>query len=408
MYRNSLVNKIGKFDFLRVKKYKGSVYRNSILLNSISLQPKNSKMALNCGIIGLSNSGKTTLFNCMSHTKAQVTNFAFGSSKSNVGIINVPDDRLYVLEKMVKAIKVVHATVEIVDIPGLTKGSSKGEGVGNSFLADIRQTDALIHVLRCFDNPALPHIEGSVNPVRDKEIIDLELQIKDLEQIEKKIQRVEKAVKIGEKDAKKHLEVLMKYKNHLESFQSARSLDVSEEDKKVVKDLCLLTEKPMMFVCNVDDDSAVKGNKYSAAFMESVKNENVEVLVIAGKIEAEISELENIVDRKAFLQELGLTEPGVNKLIQAAFRSLKLQTFFTAGPKEARAWTIHSGMSAPQASGVIHSDLERGFIRAEVMKYDEFVALGSEQACKEKGKLYVEGKNYIVQDGDILNIRFNV
>ena len=363
-------------------------------------------MSLNCGIIGLSNSGKTTLFNCMSHTKAQVTDFAFGSSKSNVGIINVPDDRLYVLEKMVKAVKVVHATVEIVDIPGLTKGSSKGEGVGNSFLADIRQTDALIHVLRCFDNPALPHIEGSVNPVRDKEIIDLELQIKDLEQIEKKIQRVEKAVKIGEKDAKKHLEILLKYKNHLESFQSARTLDVSAEEKKVVKDLCLLTEKPMMFVCNVDDNAAINGNTYSNAFLQAVKDE--EILVIAGKLEAEIADLDNIEDRTIFLQEMGLSEPGVSKLIKAAFRMLKLQTFFTAGPKEARAWTIHSGMSAPQAAGVIHSDLERGFIRAEVMKYDEFVALGTEQACKEKGKLYVEGKNYIVQDGDILNIRFNV
>ena len=363
-------------------------------------------MSLNCGIIGLSNSGKTTLFNCMSHTKAQVTDFAFGSSKSNVGIINVPDDRLYVLEKMVKAVKVVHATVEIVDIPGITKGSSKGEGVGNSFLADIRQTDALIHVLRCFDNPALPHIEGSVNPVRDKEIIDLELQIKDLEQIEKKIQRVEKAVKIGEKDAKKHLEVLLKYKNHLESFQCARTLDVTAEEKKVVKDLCLLTEKPMMFVCNVDDNAAINGNTYSNAFLQAVKDE--EILVIAGKLEAEIADLDNIEDRTIFLQEMGLSEPGVSKLIKAAFRMLKLQTFFTAGPKEARAWTIHSGMSAPQAAGVIHSDLERGFIRAEVMKYDEFVALGTEQACKEKGKLYVEGKNYIVQDGDILNIRFNV
>lgn len=365
-------------------------------------------MALNCGIIGLANSGKTTLFNCMSNTKAQVTDFAFGSSKSNVGIINVPDDRLYVLEKMVKAARVVHATVEIVDIPGLTKGSSKGEGVGNSFLADIRQTDALIHVIRCFDNPALPHIEGSIDPVRDKEILDLELQIKDLEQVEKKIQRVEKAARIGEKDAKKHLEILLKYKNHLESFQSARTIDLSDEDKKVVKDLCLLTEKPMLFVLNVDDNSAVSGNNYSSAFIDSVKKENAEVLVIAGKIEAEISELESLDDRKAFLSELGLTEPGVNKLIQAAFRLLKLQTFFTAGPKEARAWTIKQGMNAQLSAGVIHSDLERGFIRAEVMKYNDFVALGSENACKEKGKLYIEGKTYIVQDGDILNIRFNV
>lgn len=365
-------------------------------------------MSLNCGIIGLANSGKTTLFNCMSNAKAQVTDFAFCSSKSNIGIINVPDDRLYVLEKMIKAAKVVHATIEIVDIPGLTKGSSKGEGMGNSFLADIRQTDALIHVIRCFDNPALPHIEGSVDPVRDKEILDLELQIKDMEQVGKKIQRVEKAAIIGEKEAKKHLEILLKYKDHLETFQSARTIDIPEEYKKVVKDLCLLTEKPVLYVCNVDDNSAVKGNKYSSAFIESVKGEHAEVLVIAGKIEAEIAELENIDDRKAFLSELGLNEPGVNKLIQAAFRLLKLHTFFTAGPKEARAWTIKEGMNAQQSAGVIHSDLERGFIRAEVMKYDDFVSLGSENACKEKGKLCVEGKTYIVQDGDILNIRFNV
>ncbi|MFH0865227.1 MAG: redox-regulated ATPase YchF [Bacteroidota bacterium] len=372
-------------------------------------------MSLNCGIIGLANSGKTTLFNCMSNTKAQVTDFAFGSSKSNIGIINVPDDRLFVLEKMVRAARVVHATVEIVDIPGLTKGSSKGEGVGNSFLADIRQTDALIHVLRCFDNPALPHMEGSVDPVRDKEILDLELQIKDLEQVEKKMHRVERAAKIGEKDAKKHFEILQKYKNHLESFQSARTIDIPEEDKKVVKDLCLLTEKPALYVCNVDDNSAVNGNNYSSAFIDSVKNEpalpagrNAEVLVVAGKIEAEISELENIDDRIAFLQELGLNEPGVNMLIQAAFRLLKLHTFFTAGPKEARAWTIKEGMNAQQSAGVIHSDIERGFIRAEVMKFNDFVVLGSENACKEKGKLFVEGKTYIVKDGDILNIRFNV
>lgn len=365
-------------------------------------------MSLNCGIIGLANSGKTTLFNCMSNVKAQVTDFAFGSNKSNVGIINVPDDRLYVLEKMVKAARVVHATVEIVDIPGLTKGSSKGEGMGNSFLADIRQTDALIHVIRCFENPALPHIEGSVDPVRDKEILDLELQIKDLEQVEKKIQRVEKAAKIGEKEAKKNLEVLHKYKAHLENFQSARSINIPEEDKKVVKDLCLLTEKPVLYVCNVDDAAAVAGNKYSSAFIESVKTERTEVLVIAAKIEAEISELENIDDRKAFLNELGLSEPGVNKLIQAAFRLLKLHTFFTAGPKETRAWTIKEGMNAQQSAGVIHSDLERGFIRAEVMKYNDFVTLGSENVCKEKGKLYIEGKTYMVQDGDILNIRFNV
>jgi GTP-binding protein YchF len=344
----------------------------------------------------------------MSNTKAQTTAFAFSASKSNVAIIDVPDEKLYVLEKMVKAAKVVHTTVEIVDIPGLVKGSSKGEGIGSSFLADIRQTDAIIHVLRCFDDPNLPHIEGSVNPVRDKEIIDLELQIIDLDLVERKIHRVEKASKTGDKDAKKNLEILTIYKNHLESFQSARTVPLSEEDKKVAGDLCLITEKPVLYVCNVDDTSALNGNKYVEMFRNSVKGEDAEVLVIAGKLEAEIAELENPDDRMVFLQDVGLTEPSVNKLIKAAYKLLNLRTFLTAGPKEVRAWTIKEGMAAPQAAGVIHSDLERGFIRAEVMKYNDFVSLGSEHACKEKGKLFVEGKNYIVQDGDILNIRFNV
>jgi len=365
-------------------------------------------MSLNCGIIGLANVGKTTLFNCMSSTKAQTTAFAFSTNKSNVGIINVPDERLYVLEKMVNALKVVHATVEIVDIPGLVKGSSKGEGVGSSFLADIRQTDAIIHVLRCFDDPNLPHVEGSVNPVRDKEIIDLELQIVDLDLVERKMQRVEKAAKTGDKDAKKNLELLTVYKNHLESFQSARTVPLSEEERKVAKDLCLITEKPVLYICNVDDASAASGNKYVDMFRESVKTEGAEVLVVAAKLESEISELDTMEDRMAFLKDVGLTEPSVNILIKAAFKLLKLLTFLTAGPKEVRAWTIKEGYAAPQAAGVIHSDLERGFIRAEVMKYTDFVALGSEHACKEKGKLYVEGKTYVVQDGDILNIRFNV
>jgi hypothetical protein len=344
----------------------------------------------------------------MSSTKAQTTAFAFSTNKSNVGIINVPDDRLYVLEKMVNALKVVHATVEIVDIPGLVKGSSKGEGVGSSFLADIRQTDAIIHVLRCFDDPNLPHVEGSVNPVRDKEIIDLELQIVDLDLVERKMQRVEKAAKTGDKDAKKNLELLTVYKNHLESFQSARTVPLSEEERKVAKDLCLITEKPVLYICNVDDASAASGNKYVDMFRESVKVEGAEVLVVAAKLESEISELDTMEDRMAFLKDVGLTEPSVNILIKAAFKLLKLLTFLTAGPKEVRAWTIKEGYAAPQAAGVIHSDLERGFIRAEVMKYTDFVALGSEHACKEKGKLYVEGKTYVVQDGDILNIRFNV
>jgi len=365
-------------------------------------------MGLNCGIIGLANCGKTTIFNCMSSTKAQITNFAFSSNKSNIAVISVPDERLYVLQKLVKAAKVVHAAVEIVDIPGLTKGSSKGEGVGNSFLSDIRQTDAIIHVIRCFDDENLPHIEGNVNPVRDKEIIDLELQIGDLDLIERKIAKTEKLLKAGDKDAKHTLEILHLYKNHLESFQSARSLDITAEDRKLVRDLCLLTEKPVLYVCNVDDASAINGNKYVEQLKEVVQKEEAEMLVVAGKMEAEIAELDTEEDRLEFLKDVGLTEPSVNKLINSAFHLLNLRTFYTAGPMEARAWTIKAGMNAPQASGVIHSDLERGFIRAEVMKYDDFVKLGSEHACKEAGKFYVEGKNYIVTEGDIIHVRFNV
>ena len=365
-------------------------------------------MALNCGIIGLTNVGKTTLFNCISNTKAQATNFAFSTSKSNIGMVTVPDERLEILAKMEKSVKIIPTAIEIVDIPGLAKGASKGEGIGNTFLADIRQTDALIHVLRCFDDENLPHIEGSIDPARDKEIIEFELQVKDLESVEKKLQRVEKLAKTGDKDAKKAFEVLNVYKKHIESFQSVRTIDVSEEDKKIVKDLCLLTEKPVMYVCNVDEKSAINGNKYVENFIESVKDENAEIIVVAGALEAEVAELESIDDRLEFLKEAGLTEPSVNKLIRAAYKLLNLKTFFTVGPKEAHAWTIKDGMTAPQAAGVIHSDLERGFIRAEVMKCAEYIELGSEHACKEKGKFYVEGKTYVVGDGDILNIRFNV
>lgn len=365
-------------------------------------------MALNCSIIGIANVGKTTIFNCMSNTKALVSNYAFSSNKSNLGVIPVPDERLYNLDKIIKAAKVVPVTVEIVDVPGLTKGASKGEGVGNSFLADIRQTDALIHVLRCFDDPNLPHIEGSVNPVRDKEILDLELQVKDLELVERKIQRLEKVAKTGDKDAKHGIDVLTKYKDHFESFQNARTIDVSDDDKRFVTDMFLLTDKPVLYVCNVDEKSVITGNAYVEKVKEAVKTENTEVIVIGGALEAEISELESQEDRMVFLNDVGLTEPGVNKLIRAAYSLLNLISFFTVGGKENRAWTIRKGATAPVAAGTIHSDLERGFIRAEVMKYKEFMELGSEAACRDKGKLYVEGKNYIVEDGDILNIRFNV
>lgn len=365
-------------------------------------------MALQCGIIGITNVGKTTIFNCISNTKGETNAFAFSATKSNMGVVLVPDKRLYELEKHQVTEKIVHTTVEIVDIPGLAKGSNKGEGVGNKFLGDIRNTDALIHVLRCFDNEALPHIDGSVNPVRDLETIDLELQVKDLESVEKKIERLQRAAKAGDKDAAHGLEVLQRYRDHIEGFNNARTLPVKEEEKKYVDDLFLLTMKPVMYVCNVDEKSAIGGNQYVENVKEFLKGNDAEILIIAGAIEAEIAELENIDDRLAFLKDAGLTEPGVDKLVRAAYKMLNLQTFFTVGPKEIKAWTIKKGMTAPQAAGVIHSDLERGFIRAEVMKYNDFITLGSEHACKESGKFFIEGKNYIVGDGDIIHIRFNV
>jgi ribosome-binding ATPase len=365
-------------------------------------------MALQCGILGITNVGKTTIFNCISNTKGETNAFAFSATKSNIGVVQVPDSRLYELEKHQVTEKIVHTTVEIVDIPGLTRGSNKGEGVGNKFLGDIRNTDALIHVLRCFDNDALPHIDGSVDPVRDMETIDFELQVKDMESVEKKLQRLEKLVKAGDKDAKHGIGVLTRYREHIGNFNNARTLDIKEEEKKHVEDLFLLTMKPVMYVCNVDEKSAVAGNNYVGKVKEALKGKNAEILVIAGAVEAEIAELESVEDRLAFLKDAGLDEPGVDKLVRAAYKMLNLQTFFTVGPKEIRAWTIKKGMNAPQASGVIHSDLERGFIRAEVMKYHDFITLGSEHACKEAGKFYIEGKNYVIEDGDILHIRFNV
>jgi len=365
-------------------------------------------MALQCGIIGLTNSGKTTLFNCISNTKAEASSFSFSASKSNIGMFNVPDKRLYELETYIPTKKIIHTTVELVDIPGLTKGASQGEGVGNKFLADIRSTDALIHVLRCFDDPNLPHIEGSIDPVRDKELIDIELQYKDLETVEKKLERLKKAAKSGDKDTLHAVDILQIYKDHIGNFQMARTAPVKEEDKRHIQDLSLLTMKPMLFVCNVDDTSAINGNHYVDQLREALKDEDTEVLVIAAAMESEIAELESEADRLEFLKDAGLTEPGVNKLIQAAYKLLNLKTFFTAGPKEIRAWTIRDGMTAPEAAGVIHSDLERGFIRAEVMKYADFIKYGSEAACRDAGKLAIEGKKYVVGDGDIIHIRFNV
>ncbi|KAF0130445.1 MAG: GTP-binding protein YchF [Bacteroidetes bacterium] len=365
-------------------------------------------MALNCGIIGITNTGKTTIFNCMSNTKAEASSFAFSATKSNIGMVEVPDQRLTEIDKLIRSVKIIPATVEIVDVPGLAKGASQGEGVGNKFLADIQQMDALIHVLRCFDDPSLPHIEGSVDPVRDMEIVDLELQVRDLDLVMRKMQRTEKLVKLGDKDAKKTLDILKIYQDHLENFGNARTAEVDEEDKKYIQDLQLLTAKPVIYVCNVDDKAATTGNAYAEAVKKALTGVETEVIVIAGKLEAEIAELEDEDDRQVFLSDAGLSEPGVNKLIMAAYKLLNLQSFFTAGPKEVRAWTIKKGMTAPQAAGVIHSDLERGFIRAEVMKYDDFIHYKTEQAVKDAGKFKVEGKNYIIGDGDILHIRFNV
>ncbi len=365
-------------------------------------------MGLKCGIIGITNIGKTTIFNCISNTKAEASNFAFSASKSNIGMITVPDDRLDQINSIIQSDKVTAATVDIVDIPGLTKGSSKGEGIGNKFLNDIQQCDALIHVVRCFDDDQLPHIEGSVNPVRDKEIVDLELQIKDLEMIDRRIERTEKIARSGDKEAKRSLEILKVYKDHFEDFKPARTAPLNEDEKNFIDDLLLLSDKPVIYVCNVDDASAVNGNAYADAFKESVAGEGAEVLIIAGELESEITELEDEEDRQVFLEDAGLKEPGVNKMIRSAYDQLQLQSFFTAGKQEVRAWTIRKGMTAPQAAGTIHSDLERGFIRAEVMSFDDFHTLGSEQAVKDAGKFRVEGKTYVVQEGDLLHIRFNV
>jgi GTP-binding protein YchF len=361
-------------------------------------------MALQCGIVGLVNSGKTTIFNCISNTRGETN--TFGAAKPNLGMIQVPDSRLYELEKKEPTEKIIHTTFEVVDIPGLTRGSGKGEG--NRFLAEIRNTDALVHVLRCFEDENVPHADGSVNPVRDIETVDLELQLKDLESVEKKIARLERAAKTGDKDAKKGLEVLALFKDHFENFGNARDLLIKEEDRKHIEDLFLLTMKPVLFVCNVDQESAVNGNRHSDSVREFLSGRDAGMLIIAGTLEAEIADLTDISDRMEFLNDAGLEEPGVNRLVQSAYSLLKLKTFFTVGPKEIRGWTIRDGMTAPQAAGVIHSDLERGFIRAEVMKYNDYITYGSEHACREAGRFFVEGKNYVVDDGDILHIRFNI
>ena len=365
-------------------------------------------MGLKCGIIGITNTGKTTLFNCISESKVTTSNFAFSTNRSNLGQVKVPDERLRRIDDLIRSAKVIPTTVDIVDIPGLTKGSSKGEGVGNSFLGDIRNCDALIHVVRCFDDPNLPHIEETIDPVRDKETIDLELQIKDMESIQKRLEKLDKTARSGDKSAKQSADAVRRILTQLDDFRNIRDMDLGAEELVHVEDLCLLTAKPVIYVCNLDDPSARSGNSYSHRFRAYIAREKSEIIDIAAKMEAEIAELEDPDDQLAFLNEMGLDEPGVHKLIRSAYDLLNLQTFFTAGPKEVRAWTIRKGMTAPEAAGVIHSDLQRGFIRAEVMKYNDFIHLGSESACRDAGKLSVEGKNYIVGDGDILHIRFNV
>ena len=365
-------------------------------------------MSLRCGIIGITNSGKTTLFNCVSSTRAESTRFAFSSSRSNIGMAPVPDPRLDRLLTLQPTEKVTPVTVELVDIPGLARGSGAGEGVGSKFLADIRNTDALIHVLRCFDDPALPHVEGTVNPVRDMETVDLELQAKDMESVVRKLERLEKTAKAGDKQAKKGVEVLEQLRDHLDALRPARSFEISAEDYRYFADMFLLSAKPVMYVCNVDETSLKEPNVHVHRVMDALKGQETEILVIGAKLEAEIAELDDPAERMEYLRDAGLSEPGVNRLIRSAYRLLDLRTFFTVGPQEIRAWTLKAGMNAQQAAGVIHSDLERGFIRAEVMKYDDFVTLGSESACRDAGKLHLQGKNYIVEDGDILHIRFNV
>ena len=373
-------------------------------------ESKYPDMSLKCGIVGLPNVGKSTLFNCISSGKAQSANFPFCTIEPNIGSTIVPDKRLEELEKICKPRRVVPATVEIVDIAGLVKGASKGEGLGNQFLANIRETDAILHVLRCFDDSNIVHVDGSVDPVRDKEVIDLELQMKDLETVENRLAKVQKQAQAGgDKTAKRLCEILQKYRETLLEGKSCRTVVFDNpEDRQLARDLYLLTNKPVMYICNVDEASAATGNDYVKKVREAVKDENAEILVIAAKIESDIAELESFEERLMFIEEMGLKESGVVRLIQGAYSLLNLQTFFTAGADECRAWTINKGDKAPKAAGVIHTDFEKGFIRAEVIKYEDFIELKSEAACRAAGKLGIEGKDYVVQDGDIMHFLFNV
>ena len=364
---------------------------------------------MKAGIVGLPNVGKSTLFNCLSNAKAQSANFPFCTIEPNIGVVNVPDARLEKLESLVNPEKVIPATVEIVDIAGLVKGASKGEGLGNQFLGNIRETDAILHVLRCFDNDNIVHVDGSVDPIRDKETIDMELQLKDLESVEKKLDKVKRAAKTGNKEAQKEEAVLITLKDALEAGKSVRAIEINEDDRtEFVKPLQLITDKPVLYVCNVDEGAAVNGNAYVEKVKTTVASENAEVIFLAVGTEADITELDTFEERQMFLEDLGLSEPGSAKLIRGAYKLLNLETYFTAGVKEVRAWTIPVGATAPKAAGVIHTDFEKGFIRAEVISYSDYVEYGSEPKVKEAGKVRVEGKEYIVKDGDVMHFRFNV
>ena len=366
-------------------------------------------MALQCGIVGLPNVGKSTLFNCLSNAKAQSANFPFCTIEPNVGVITVPDERLNALAELVHPARIVPTTVEIVDIAGLVKGASRGEGLGNKFLANIRETAAIIHVLRCFDDDNITHVDGTVDPVRDKGVIDTELQLRDLETVEGRIPRIMKQAQAGDRDAKVQYDVLTRYQEALSQGRNARSVALENKDEeRVAHDLFLLTNKPVLYVCNVDDASAATGNAYVDAVREAIKDEDAQLLVVAAQTESEIAELDTYEERQMFLEEIGLKESGVNRIIKAAYALLDLETFLTAGPKEVRAWTFRKGSKAPQCAGVIHTDFERGFIRAEVIKYDDYIHYGSEAAVKEAGKMHIEGKDYVFQDGDIVVFRFNV